>query len=108
MRRYLFILLFLSATFGATAQLKPRPDAFPPKPETLDSKAITMATTVEEMADWDRYPTYDTYLEMMRRWVATYPTLCHVDTIGTSGHMAREATFVLPAVYAEKFSVLHL
>lgn len=84
MRRYLFILLFLSATFGATAQLKPRPDAFPPKPETLDSKAITMATTVEEMADWDRYPTYDTYLEMMRRWVATYPTLCHVDTIGTS------------------------
>ena len=84
MRRYLYILLFLSATFGATAQLKPRPDAFPPKPETLDSKAIPMATTVEEMADWDRYPTYDTYLEMMRRWVATYPTLCHVDTIGTS------------------------
>ncbi len=84
MRRYLFILLFLSATFGATAQLKPRPDAFPPKPETLDSKAITMATTVEEMADWDRYPTYDTYLEMMQRWATAYPTLCHVDTIGTS------------------------
>ena len=25
-----------------------------------------------------------------------------MDTIGTSGHMAREATFVLPAVYADK------
>jgi hypothetical protein len=84
MRRYLLTLLFLSAAFGVNAQLKPRPDAFPPKSENLDTKAVTMAATVEEMADWDRYPTYDTYLEMMRRWTTAYPTLCHVDTIGVS------------------------
>lgn len=85
MKRALIIasLLWVSAT--AMAQLKPRADAFPPVEETsLAPKAVTMASTVEEMADWDRYPTYSTYLEMMQRWAAEYPTLCHVDTIGTS------------------------
>ena len=51
MRRYLLTLLFLSATLGATAQWKPRPDAFPPKSETLDAKAITMATIVAIAAE---------------------------------------------------------
>ena len=68
----------------AFAQLKPRPDAFPSEPENLEKRTITMATTVDEMASWDRYPTYDTYLAMMSRWAETFPTLCHVDTIGTS------------------------
>ena len=84
MKRYLPILLFLSAILSATAQLKPRADAFPPVEESLSPKAITMANTVEEMANWDRYPTYETYLAMMQQWVEAYPTLCHVDTIGTS------------------------
>ena len=61
-----------------------RPDAFPPAPESLETKAISMATTPEEMKGWDRYPTYDTYLAMMAGWVEEFPTLCHVDTIGTS------------------------
>ena len=68
----------------AFAQLKPRPDAFPSEPENLEKRGITMATTVDEMASWDRYPTYNTYLTMMSRWAETFPTLCHVDTIGTS------------------------
>ena len=84
MKRHLLTLLFLFATLSATAQLKPRADAFPSVEETLAPKAISMASTVEEMADWDRYPTYETYLEMMRRWTEEYPSLCHVDTIGTS------------------------
>lgn len=66
------------------AQLKPRPDAFPPVPTNYETKAISMATTLDEMADWDRYPTYETYLSMMARWVNDFPTLCHIDTIGTS------------------------
>ena len=78
----LIIAALLIAT-TATAQFKPRPDAFPPVPED-ESKAITMATTVEQMASWDRYPTYPVYLEMMQRWVDIFPQLCHVDTIGTS------------------------
>lgn len=68
----------------AFAQLKLRPDAFPSEPENLEKRGITMATTVNDMASWDRYPTYDTYLTMMARWAETFPTLCHVDTIGTS------------------------
>ena len=43
-----------------------------------------MAETVEEMANWDRYPTYETYLAMMQGWTEEFPTLCHIDTIGTS------------------------
>ena len=70
--------------FGASAQLKPRPDAFPPVPEPSEFKAINMATTVAEMAGWDRYPTYPVYLEMMHLWATNYPELCHVDTIGIS------------------------
>ncbi len=81
----IFALLAMTA-FGltATAQLKPRPDAFPPVEETFETKAINMATTIEGMANWDRYPTYPVYLEMMQRWAEDYPTLCHIDTIGTS------------------------
>ena len=84
MKKFLIIVLILWATDPAVAQLKPRADAFPPVEEVLSPKAVTMASTVEEMAGWDRYPTYDTYLEMMQRWVDSFPTLCHVDTIGTS------------------------
>lgn len=84
MKRFITVLTLMAMAYGATAQLKPRADAFPPVEEELGAKALTMATTVEEMAGWDRYPTYDTYLEMMRRWSEAYPTLCHVDTIGTS------------------------
>ena len=63
--------------------LKPRPDALPPVEEPAP-KALNMATSVEQMASWDRYPTYETYLAMMSRWAQEFPTLCHVDTIGTS------------------------
>ena len=64
--------------------LKERPDAFPPKQEQLDSKAVTMAETLDEMADWDRYPTYGTYLAMMEQWATQFPQRCRIDTIGTS------------------------
>ena len=84
MNKTLFFMAMMAATLTATAQLKPRPDAFPPVQEQLDGKAVTMASTAEEMADWDRYPTYPVYLEMMQRWAESFPLLCHVDTIGTS------------------------
>ena len=64
--------------------LKPRPDAFAPKDEPSMGKAIAMATTVGEMADWDRYPTYETYMAMMQGWASEFGTLCRLDTIGTS------------------------
>lgn len=52
--------------------------------KTSDSKALTMATTVAQMANWDRYPTYSVYVQMMQNFATNYPTLCKLDTIGTS------------------------
>lgn len=80
--KHLSILCVLIAT-AAMAQ-KNRPDAFDPVPDTLNPKAVVMATTLEEMDSWDRYPTYTVYLDMMQRFADTYPDLCHIDTIGRS------------------------
>lgn len=52
--------------------------------KTSESKALTMATTVAQMANWDRYPTYSVYLQMMQNFVSNYPNLCKLDTIGTT------------------------
>ena len=83
MRRFLLILAAWLALVPAVAQ-KPRPDAFPPMEAPLATKALTMATTVEEMAEWDRYPTYEVYVAMMQGYVDSFPSLCRLDTIGTS------------------------
>ncbi|NOZ35256.1 MAG: hypothetical protein GXO80_08160, partial [Chlorobi bacterium] len=45
------------------------------------AKAITMATTVAEMANWDRYPTYSVYVQMMQNFAINYPSICKLDTI---------------------------
>lgn len=84
--KFLLIISFFNFYFSISqAQtLKLRPDAFPPVAENNDAKAIQMATTVDEMANWDRYPTYDTYIAMMHGWADRYPSLCRLDTIGTS------------------------
>jgi PKD repeat protein len=47
----------------------------------LSPKALTMATTVAQMANWDRYPTYSVYEQMMTSFASNYPTLCDIDTI---------------------------
>lgn len=44
-------------------------------------KAFSMATTVTQMLNWDRYPTYQTYLDIMAYFQTTYPSLCQIDTI---------------------------
>ncbi len=53
-------------------------------PKTSGTKVLNMATTVAQMANWDRYPTYTVYVQMMQNYAATYPNLCRLDTIGTS------------------------
>lgn len=47
-------------------------------------KAITMASSLDEMQNWDRYPTYSLYVEMMQKWANDYPEICRLDTIGFS------------------------
>ena len=83
MKRHFLLLLSLLMVTTMHAQ-KTRPDAFPPIPDTLAPKVVNMATNLDEMASWDRYPTYEVYIEMMERFVQNYPTLCRLDTIGTS------------------------
>ena len=48
------------------------------------SKALTMATTVAQMANWDRYPTHTVYVQMMNDFVTNYPDICTLETIGQS------------------------
>lgn len=82
--RVAFLVLMMAAgSAWGQKPLKPRPDAFPPV-EGLQTKGVQMATSVEEMASWNRYPTYQTYLAMMQQWAADYPSLCTLDTIGLS------------------------
>ncbi len=53
-------------------------------PHPSVGKSLTMATTVAEMANWDRYPTHDVYLEMMQQMATDFPEICRLETIGTS------------------------
>jgi len=48
------------------------------------AKVLNMATTVDEMVNWDKYPTYEVYVEMMNKFVTDYPTLCKLENIGTT------------------------
>lgn len=53
--------------------------------ESIDSEllspTLTMATTVAQMASWNRYPTYSVYLQMMSDFQTNFPDYCRIDTI---------------------------
>jgi hypothetical protein len=51
-----------------------------PAPSSM-TKVINMATTVAQMANWDRYPTYGVYRQMMKNYETNYPSLCKLDSI---------------------------
>ena len=40
-----------------------------------------MATTLEEMFEWNKYPTYDVYTQLLQYFKETFPDLCEIDTI---------------------------
>ncbi len=84
MKKRLFSLFLSILAIGTVQAQHLRPDAFPPATDTLSAKVVSMATTLDEMALWDRYPTYEVYIAMMQRFAIQYPNLCHLDTIGTS------------------------
>jgi hypothetical protein len=50
----------------------------------INTKTLTMANTVGEMANWDRYPTYEVYIQMMYDFAANYPDISRLETIGYS------------------------
>ncbi|UCD94271.1 MAG: hypothetical protein JSU69_10985 [Candidatus Zixiibacteriota bacterium] len=43
-----------------------------------------MAPSADAMAEWDEYPTYDTYVSMMSQYAADYPGLCTIVNTGST------------------------
>jgi murein tripeptide amidase MpaA len=52
--------------------------------EEVAAKTVTTALKSEQLKDWDVYPTYTQYDSVMQVFAKKYPSLCHLDTIGTS------------------------
>jgi hypothetical protein len=48
------------------------------------SKSVISAPNVSEAMNWDKYPTYLQYDSIMQSFSKIYPSLCRLDTIGTS------------------------
>jgi hypothetical protein len=45
---------------------------------------VKMAQSLKELKDWDSYPTYTNYLDLMESFETNYPELCHIYEIDTS------------------------
>lgn len=52
--------------------------------EKDDIKGIISALNLNQAMEWDTYPTYSQYDSIMQSFRILYPSLCHLDTIGTS------------------------
>jgi hypothetical protein len=52
--------------------------------ERIDSKGIISSMTMSQAMEWESYPSYTQYDSIMRYFAAVYPSLCLLDTIGTS------------------------
>lgn len=52
--------------------------------ETPDIKGIIGHADLKGVLQWDTYPAYDQYLEIMKDFTDKYPSLCRLDTIGVS------------------------
>lgn len=48
------------------------------------NKGTVSASSLKQAMDWQSYPTYIQYDSIMQKFAATYPSLCHLDTIGIS------------------------
>jgi Zinc carboxypeptidase/Secretion system C-terminal sorting domain len=51
-----------------------------PNPGTLINPR--MSDNIDEIKDWDVYPTYDAYVTMMNQFAANYPNLCRIVNAG--------------------------
>jgi len=59
-------------------------DSEPVKEYYSNTKAIVMADDITEMINWDQYPTWNLYEEMMISYAFDHPDICVLDTIGYS------------------------
>jgi hypothetical protein len=52
--------------------------------ERFDNKGVTHSRDMSEAMEWESYPSYTQYDSIMRFFASNYPSLCRLDTIGTS------------------------
>jgi len=52
--------------------------------EVKGDKGLLTASDVKQAMEWESYPSYTQYDSIMRSFVSQYPSLCRLDTIGTS------------------------
>ncbi len=52
--------------------------------EKVTARNITTALNINQAMTWDSYPTYTQYDSIMQNFPKLYPSLCRLDTIGTS------------------------
>lgn len=52
--------------------------------ERDETKGIIISGTVSQAMNWESYPSYTQYDSIMKSFASSYPTLCRLDTIGTS------------------------
>ena len=52
--------------------------------EEKQEKQINVATTIEQMQSWDRYPSYQVYVDLIQKLSQDFPNICKLDTIGYS------------------------
>ncbi|GJQ64570.1 MAG: hypothetical protein SCALA702_36230 [Melioribacteraceae bacterium] len=45
---------------------------------------VKMSSTIEGIREWDSYPTYDAYVEMMYQFASDYPDLCEIVDAGNT------------------------
>lgn len=50
------------------------------------AKSVFSEKDLEGVMEWDTYPTYTQYLQIMQRFADQYPALCEIDTIGVSNY----------------------
>ena len=48
---------------------------------TRDVDSSHMATTLAAMFDWDKYPSYEVYTQLLQHFQDSFPNLCRIDTI---------------------------
>lgn len=51
------------------------------EPQRPPFGSVEMANTPSGMSEWNKYPTYSTYVQMMENFQTNFPTLCKIDTV---------------------------
>ncbi|MFQ6610324.1 MAG: M14 family zinc carboxypeptidase, partial [Fidelibacterota bacterium] len=86
-------VVFAYASHDQLAKLSASSFSFEHLPHPNESFFPEMAASLDELREWNRYPTYDQYVDQMISFQANYPDICSLESIGQSVD-GREILFV--------------